>query len=63
MTTCDECGSAYRGAASAMASLCPACAHALYGYPRCEHEFEAGHCRKCLWDGKTSDFVRKLASR
>ncbi|PHV40030.1 hypothetical protein CSQ95_06995 [Janthinobacterium sp. BJB304] len=60
MKTCDECGSRYRDDAGSMASLCPECASVIYGLPGCEHVFEAGRCRKCLWDGRKSAFVRKL---
>lgn len=64
MKTCDECGSEYRDeAAIAMASLCPECASVLYGLPNCEHVFDAGRCQKCLWDGRKSDFVRKLDNK
>lgn len=36
---CEECGSQYYGDKSKMSSLCPECAHYLYGYPNCKHEF------------------------
>ena len=58
--TCDECGSAYLASSSQMASLCPECAHILYGYPNCEHVFRAGKCVKCLWDGSRSEYIRSL---
>lgn len=52
--TCDECGSCYFADASAMAGLCPECAHRLYGYPACTHEFHHGRCHHCGWDGSCS---------
>jgi hypothetical protein len=56
--TCDECRSDYFAERSTMASLCPECAHRLYGYPRCAHVFIDGRCRICHWDGSTSDFAK-----
>ena len=41
-----------------MTELCPDCAHKLYGYPNCEHEFENGNCTKCGWNGKSSKFLK-----
>jgi len=61
--TCDECGSAYFADASAMAALCPECAHHLYGYDPCEHDFIGGRCARCGWDGSRSPFVRGLLAR
>ena len=64
MAICDECESSYVDGTSAMASLCPECAHRLYGYPPCEHEMvavEAGggsRCRRCGWDGVVSDYLK-----
>jgi predicted RNA-binding Zn-ribbon protein involved in translation (DUF1610 family) len=55
--TCDECGSPFYVSASQMASLCPECAHYLYGTPLCEHEFVAGRCTSCGWNGAESAFV------
>lgn len=47
-----------------MASLCPECAHWLYGYPNCAHDFIVGpgkrYCRRCGWDCSRSDHVREL---
>lgn len=60
---CDECGSDYLAAASQMASLCPECAHWLYGYPRCAHEVRQGRCSKCGWDGSVSAYLRGLRAR
>ena len=57
---CDECGSTYRAALSAMASLCPECAHHLYGYAACPHRMVAGRCTICGWDGSESDYVASL---
>lgn len=58
--TCDECGSTYLASSSQMASLCPECAHILYGYPNCAHIFRAGKCVKCLWDGSRSEYIRSM---
>lgn len=55
--TCDECGSAFGKAASAMAGLCQECAHRLYGYAPCAHSFADGRCTRCGWDGSVSAFV------
>jgi len=40
-----------------MAGLCAECAHRLYGYPACPHEFSEGRCTKCGWDGSVSAFL------
>ncbi len=58
--TCDECGSPFYVSASHLASLCPECAHYLYGLPLCEHEFVAGRCTKCAWNGAESAFVASI---
>jgi hypothetical protein len=55
---CDECGSTYSAQSSQMAQLCPECAHALYGYPACDHTFANGRCLTCGWDGSRSTFAR-----
>ncbi|BCG95409.1 hypothetical protein MesoLj131a_42730 [Mesorhizobium sp. 131-2-1] len=60
--TCDDCGSTYFAGSSAMAELCPDCAHWLYGYANCEHRFEGGRCEQCGWDGSRSKFVARLIS-
>ena len=57
---CDECGSEYLASTSKMASLCPECAHVLYGYDNCDHVFKDGKCILCLWDGSRSDYINKL---
>lgn len=57
---CDECGSTYVASTSAMASLCPECAHWLYGYPACPHEMLNGHCSRCGWDGSHSVYVENV---
>lgn len=57
---CDECGSPFLAASSAMDGLCPECAHQLYGYPNCRHEWINDRCTKCGWDGSRSDYVREL---
>jgi hypothetical protein len=58
--TCDECGSQYYREASRMDSLCPECAHILYGYEPCAHTFIDGRCSRCHWDGSVSDYCRSL---
>src|SRR5688500_7176318 len=55
---CDECGSGFLRDASAMAGLCPECAHHLYGHPACAHQFVDGRCSRCGWDGSRSAYVR-----
>ena len=57
---CEECGSSFLRSASKMTSLCPECAHILYGYPNCTHVFIKGKCKKCLWDGSRSPYVLSL---
>ena len=54
---CNECGSLIYISASKMKSLCPECAHYLYGYESCNHEMKDGHCIKCYWDGSTSNYI------
>ncbi len=44
---CIECESHYYKDSSVMTELCPNCAHKLYGYPNCTHQFENGQCTKC----------------
>lgn len=58
---CDECGSEYYAGSSLMKSICPECAHALYGYTNCAHVFENGRCILCYWDGRKSKFTEKLS--
>ncbi len=55
---CIECESDYYKSRSQMTELCPDCAHKLYGYPNCKHEFEKGNCTKCGWNGKSSKFLK-----
>ncbi|TWT91791.1 hypothetical protein Pla108_42010 [Botrimarina colliarenosi] len=57
---CDECGSEYRAETSSMDQLCPECAHRLYSYPNCEHDFVDGRCRTCGWDGSESDYLKSM---
>ena len=56
---CTECESEYFKDSSEMKDLCPDCAHKLYEYPNCKHEFEKGNCMNCGWNGKTSEFLKK----
>ena len=60
---CTECESEYFTKSSKMSNLCPDCAHRLYGYDNCYHEFENGRCKKCHWNGKTSEYLEKKAKR
>lgn len=45
--SCAECDSDFFVDSSRMSSLCPECAHLIYGYPPCRHTFVAGRCSKC----------------
>lgn len=58
--TWDECGSLFFSEASRMDSLCPECAHLLYGYESCRHTFVDGRCSSCHWDGSVSEYCRTL---
>jgi predicted RNA-binding Zn-ribbon protein involved in translation (DUF1610 family) len=60
---CDECESSYFSESSQMERLCPECAHWLYGYPNCIHEFSEGRCIKCGWDGSVSEYVLELQAQ
>ena len=57
---CDECGSQFAAEQSKMENLCNECSHILYGYPRCDHEFRNGKCKKCGWNGSRSAYVESL---
>lgn len=57
---CDECGSDYFASTSPMLRLCAECAHWLYGYPHCVHEFSEMRCSRCGWDGSVSEFLSKV---
>jgi hypothetical protein len=57
---CDECLSLYYRSTSQMEALCPECAHVLYGYPQCEHDFKNGRCTKCYWDGSVSKHINEI---
>lgn len=56
---CNECGSEFFNSASKMSSLCPECAHILYGYENCKHIFENGRCMRCGWNGNISEYMQK----
>ena len=60
---CAECESEYYKDSSEMMDLCPDCAHKLYGYPNCEHDFESGKCTKCGWNGQTSKYLKNRAKK
>lgn len=57
--SCTECESLFYPQSSKMASLCPECAHYLYGHENCKHFFEKGRCIHCYWDGSASEYVKK----
>ena len=57
LSVCNECGSTYYADTSPMRSLCPECAHILYGYPSCDHIFVNKRCQKCYWDGSHSAYT------
>jgi predicted RNA-binding Zn-ribbon protein involved in translation (DUF1610 family) len=63
MRQCEECCSKYFASASLMSRLCPECAHWLYRYPRCAHEFVRGCCSMCGWDGSVSEYLRALQAQ
>jgi hypothetical protein len=62
VAVCDGCGSEYLASSSKMASLCPECAHVLYGYEKCNHVFKDGKCVLCLWDGSRSTYIAQTES-
>lgn len=62
VNSCDECGSDYYKDTSRMANLCPECAHILYGYENCKHQFENGRCTKCYWDGSKTLYLKNIRS-
>ena len=55
---CAECDSEYYADSSKMSELCPECAHRLYNYPNCKHEFINGECVKCGWKGNSSEYLK-----
>lgn len=57
---CDECKSQFIHSTVTMTGVCRECAHWLYGYDRCDHEFRDGCCFECGWDGSISEFVETL---
>lgn len=56
---CSECESEYFLGKSEMSGLCMNCAHHLYGYDNCKHDFVDGRCINCHWDGSTSKYLKK----
>jgi predicted RNA-binding Zn-ribbon protein involved in translation (DUF1610 family) len=60
LNSCNECKSEYFASTSKMNALCPECAHYLYGYENCKHQFEKGRCVNCYWDGSVSDFIKSV---
>ncbi len=56
---CEECGSLFLQSSSPMKALCPECAHHLYGFPNCQHQFQNGRCIHCHWDGRKSEFLKR----
>ncbi|GAA3732253.1 hypothetical protein GCM10022422_13230 [Flavobacterium ginsengisoli] len=59
---CDECRSEFYVDSSVMKNLCPECAHYIYGYENCKHEFNNDRCSKCYWNGNSSDYINRLKS-
>jgi len=57
---CGECGSEFFVHMSRMHYICPECAHWIYDYDACAHQFEEGRCKLCYWDGSVSDNVATL---
>ena len=55
---CSECKSEFYTATSEMKNLCPECAHYLYNYKNCDHQFENGRCVKCFWNGNHSNYIK-----
>ena len=55
---CNECESEYLAGSSKMSGLCIECAHQLYGYKNCDHDFKNGRCLKCFWNGNVSEYLR-----
>lgn len=56
---CIECNQDYFQESSQMKELCPECAHTLYGYDNCKHEYKKGRCIKC--NGKESFLIREAS--
>ncbi|HLT53696.1 MAG TPA: hypothetical protein VKZ97_07390 [Flavobacteriaceae bacterium] len=63
ISTCSECKSPFIKERSQMKGLCPECAHHLYGYENCPHEFKNGNCKHCHWNGSNSDYVKSLKNK
>jgi len=57
---CSECKSEYFKETSEMEGMCPNCAHYLYGYQNCIHEFVNDRCINCYWNGCSSNYVNGL---
>jgi predicted RNA-binding Zn-ribbon protein involved in translation (DUF1610 family) len=60
ISKCNECNSNFKKGSSEMMALCPECSHYLYEYENCAHEMEQGVCKKCLWDGSVSEYVKSV---
>lgn len=57
---CDECKNEFYEKSSIIKNLCPECAHILYGYENCNHEFINNRCKNCYWNGNSSDYANKI---
>lgn len=57
---CDECKSEFYKDSSLMQNLCPECASILYGYQKCDHNFKDNRCKKCYWNGNSSEYIDSL---
>lgn len=61
--TCNECGSRFRPETTEYPSLCPECAHWIYGTTNCNHKFEGSRCWHCLWDGASTAYIESIKRR
>lgn len=59
LSICDECKSELYADSQSLKSLCPNCAHHLYRYANCKHEFENDKCVKRYWNRNTSKYNTK----
>ncbi len=57
---CEECESPYFADGSKMMGLCANCAHKLYSYPNCIHDFKNGVCLNCGWNGQEPSYIKTL---
>lgn len=60
ISKCNECNSSFKKGLSEMMALCFECAHYLYKYENYAHEVEQEVCKKCLWYGSISEYVKSI---